>query len=425
MQKSFLGDFLGFKLPFWFVFPLLFLTLMFGSVGGFLSAQIIGATPADCPEESAVCQQFSLFWEAWDLTRKEFVDAEATDPQLMIEGAINGMLNSLGDEGHTRFLSAKAAKQWKESLSGEFEGIGAYVSVRDGRTIITAPMEGSPAEKAGLRAGDLILKVDGKSTDGWTVDELASRVRGPKGTTVNLTILHLGEEKMLEVRITRAKVEVPNVTWRMLPNQVAFVKLNSFGQRAAEDLENALKTAKSQGAKALLLDLRDNPGGLVQEALGVAGQFLPEGTTVFLEQDRKGTREASKTNREGVALKLPMVVLVNLNTASAAEILSGALQDEGRANVVGVTTIGTGTVLTTYALKDGAQLLLGTTQWLTPKGRLIRKQGITPDVEVALPLGVQALSPAEASKLSAEDLKQSKDEQLLKALSLLEKAAKH
>jgi carboxyl-terminal processing protease len=206
----------------------------------------------------------------------------------------------------------------------------------------------------------------------------------------------------------------------MLPDDVAFVRLNSFSQRSAAEMEEALTEAQDEGARALVLDLRNNPGGLVNEALDIAGHFLPEGTTVLLEEDRDGERIPSRVLNEGVAQDIPMVVLVNFNTASASEIVSGALQDEERAQVVGVTTVGTGTVLSTFRLDDGARLLLGTSQWLTPDGRLIRNEGIQPDIEVLLPAGVFPLSPSEVEELSSEEWQDIEDTQLLEALDVLE-----
>jgi carboxyl-terminal processing protease len=333
------------------------------------------------------------------------------------------MLDSLGDQGHTRFLSAEAAERWQESISASFEGIGAYIDVRDEQTVIVRPIEGSPAEAAGIQAGDVIVAVDGEDTTGWTVEQLVANVRGPQGTTVVLSVIHPGEVTPVDIEVRRDTVEIPSVTWSLLPGDVAFVRLRSFSQRASSELEEALTEAQEQGAQALVFDLRDNPGGLVNEALGVAGQFLPRGTTVLLEEDRSGERTPSKTTTEGVAQDIPMVVLVNLNTASSSEIVSGALQDTGRAQVIGVPTTGTGTVLTTYQLQDGARLLLGTSQWLTPDGRLIRNQGITPDIEVALDPEAQQLLPADAAELSPAELQQSQDVQLLEALEQVEAIA--
>jgi carboxyl-terminal processing protease len=295
--------------------------------------------------------------------------------------------------------------------------------VRDGQTMIVAPIEGSPAEKAGLRAGDKIIAVDGVSTSGWSVSDLQSKVKGPEGTDVTLTILHPDAEEPVDVTITRAEVVVPSVSWRMLPDNIALVRLASFDDDAGRELKAALRDAREQGAQAIVLDLRNNPGGLLDQAIEVASQFLPEGTTVLLEEDRDGQRETTGARDGGVALELPLVVLVNEGSASSAEIVSGALQAAGRATLVGETTFGTGTVLTPYRLSDGSRLLLGTQQWLTPDGRQIRGQGIEPDERVALPDEVAPLSPAEAVELGAGELRESPDVQLVRALELASTAA--
>jgi carboxyl-terminal processing protease len=410
------------QVPVWVVVPVLALALVFGVGGGFVGAsQLIPAT--ECPESPEVCEEFAVFWQAWDLARSNFVEPEAAAPQQMIEGAVQGMLDSLGDQGHTRYLSAEDAERWQESISGEFEGIGAYIDVREGQTVIVAPIEGSPAEAAGIQAGDIILRVDGVDTTGWTIEELVTNVRGPGGTTVVLTVIHPGETAPVDIEVERDTIEIPSVSWAMLPNNVAFVRLNSFADRSAAELEEALTEAQEEGATTLVFDMRDNPGGLVKEALGVASQFLPSGTTVLVEENRDDERNATRTDFAGAAQDMPMVVLVNFNTASSAEIVSGALQDAGRARVVGVPTVGTGTVLSTYRLDDGAQLLLGTAQWLTPDGRVIRNQGITPDVEVMLPLDAQQLTPSTVREMSEAELMESGDVQLLEALDVLQTAA--
>jgi carboxyl-terminal processing protease len=346
------------------------------------------------------------------------VEPDDAQPDEMIAGAVNGMLDTLGDEGHTRFLSAEEATSWDESLRGSFEGIGAYIDVRDGQTVIVAPIEGSPAERAGLRAGDVIVAVNGESTNGWTVDDLRTAVRGPKGTDVTLRVLHPDASEPVEIVVTRDEVVVPSVSWRMLPDDVALVRLASFDSDAGGELKAALQAAQDEGARAVILDLRNNPGGLLDQAIEVASQFLPEGTPVLLEENRAGEREATATRGGGAALELPLVVLINENSASSAEIVSGALQDAGRATLIGETTFGTGTVLTPFRLSDGSRLLLGTQQWLTPEGRLIRGQGIEPDELVALPEEVAPLSPAEAAELSTADLRDGEDLQLGRAVEL-------
>lgn len=406
------------RLPIWLVIPLLAVMTIGGAAIGFLGG--IALTPAtNCPASEEACDEFWVFWQTWDHVDRNFFDPTAVDPKRMTEGAIRGMLDSLGDQGHTRFLSADEAQQWLESLSAEFEGIGAYVDVRDGQALIVAPIEGSPAEAAGIKAGDIILKVNDKDTNGWTIEELVSNVRGPKGSEVRLTIMREGEDEPLDVTVRRDTVEIPSVTWAMLPDNVALVRLNSFTQRAAEEMRLALREAQDQGAQGIVLDLRSNPGGLVNEAVGIASQFLREGTVVLLEEDRTGRRTPTTTSGGGVALDIPLVVLVDTNTASSSEILSGAFQDANRAIVIGETTIGTGTVLTSYTLQDGAQLLLGTSQWLTPDGRVIRRQGITPDIEVTIPEGGAYLSPSEARDLSMSEIEEYQDTQVLRALEEL------
>jgi carboxyl-terminal processing protease len=406
------------RLPIWLVTPLLAFTLFAGAGAGLLAGTLLNRQPAVCPESAEICEEFGVFWEAWDLVRDRYVEADEAEPDAMIAGAVNGMLDSLGDEGHTRFLTADEATSWDESLRGSFEGIGAYIDIRDDQTVIVAPIEGSPAERAGLRAGDVILAVNGESTDGWTIDDLRTAVRGPKGTEVTLRLLHPDQSEPVDIVVVRDEVEVPSVTWRLLPDDVALVRLSSFDNDAGLELKAALQEAQTQGARAVILDLRNNPGGLLDQAIEVASQFLPEGTPVLLEEDRQGDREATRARDGGAALELPLVVLINENSASSAEIVSGALQDAGRATLVGETTFGTGTVLTPFRLSDGSRLLLGTQQWLTPDGRLIRGQGIQPDEAVTLPDDVAPLSPTEAAALSTAELLQGEDVQLGRAVEL-------
>lgn len=413
------------RMPIWAVMLLLSLTLFGGLGGGFLAGFSLNLNrpAASCPESPEICEQFSIFWEAWDLARTRYVEPTAIDPGDMTSGAVNGMLDTLGDRGHTRFLSAEEAEHWDEALRGSFEGIGAYIDVRNGRTMIVAPIEGSPAEQAGIRAGDVILEVNGESTSGWTVDELRTKVRGPSGTTVTMRLLRPGEPRPLEVTVTRAQVEVPSVSWRMLPDDIMLVRLSSFDDDAGQELREALSAARAQGARAAILDLRNNPGGLLDQAIEVASQFLPAGTTVLLEENRGGERELTAARKGGVALDMPLVVLINENSASSAEIVSGALQAAGRAVLIGETTFGTGTVLTPYRLSDGSRLLLGTQQWLTPDGRMIRGQGIEPDELVILSDEVAPLSPAEAAELATDALRSLDDIQLVRALELASAAA--
>jgi carboxyl-terminal processing protease len=404
------------QLPIWLVMPLLAFVLALGIGGGYLLALRL---THPCPLQAHECEALGNFWRVWQLARDNFVDPEAIDPQRMSDGAINGMLDSLGDQGHTRYLNAEEARREREALSGRFEGIGAYIDVRDGQPRIVAPIEGSPAERAGLRPDDLILRVDGYDVRGVTVEELRNRVRGPKGTQVVLTIQRPGIAAPFDVTITREEVNVPSVTWRMLPDRIALIRINRFAERTGSELQQALLDIRSQEAQAIILDLRNNPGGLVTQLVAVASQFMPAGTTVLLEQDRDGSRRPYTTSEGGLALDVPMVVLVNGNSASAAEILAGSLQENGRARVIGQATFGTATVLRPFDLEGGAQVRLGTSQWLTPKGRVVRGAGIQPDELIALAPGVAPLTPAEAAALSLEDLLSSNDVQLVRGIELV------
>lgn len=397
--------------------PILGLTLALGLGGGYFSALRL---TSPCPQSQEVCSSFANFWKAWDLASTYYVDPSAIQPQKMIDGAISGMLDSLGDRNHTRYLPPDIASREREALSGRFEGIGAYLAVRDGQPLITQPIEGSPAERAGLRSGDLILKVNGEDVRGATVDEVRTRVIGPKGTTVTLTIQHEGENLPIDVSITREEIDFPSVTWRKLADNVALVRLTQFTERSTDEMTRALTDAKAQGATAIVLDLRNNNGGLVSTLIGVASQFLPPDTTVLLEQDRSGDRKPYKTGEGGLAIDTPLVVLVNDNTASAGEILAGALQDAGRARVIGLPTFGTATVLRTFDLNGGAQVRIGTTQWLTPKGSVVRDKGITPDEIVTLAPDVTPLTPAEAARLDAPALLKSEDTQLARGIKIVE-----
>jgi carboxyl-terminal processing protease len=410
------------QLPIWLVMPMLGLALAIGLGGGY-AGTLWFQGPSECPEAQDVCIKFANFWKTWDLARDEYVDPAAAVPAKMIDGAIEGMLATLGDDNHTRYLPPDLAKSEREELSGQFEGIGAYIDVREGQPIIVQPIEGTPAEKAGLRPNDVILKVNGEDVRGVTVSELRSRVRGPKDTSVTLTIQRAGAAEPLDITITRARINVPSVTWRMLPNNVALINLNQFAERSGDEIKQALTDARAQGAASLVLDLRNNPGGYVTELVGVASQFLPADTTVLLEQDREGKQTPYKTNAGGVATDLPLVVLINENSASSAEILAGALKDAGRARLIGEPTFGTATVLRTYNLNDGAQVRIGTTQWLTPNGEVVRGKGIAPDERVALAPDVVPLTPSRAADLDAQALRSSDDKQLVRALEVLQTLA--
>ena len=358
----------------------------------------------------------SVFWQSWNLVKEHYVDRTAVEPKRMIYGAVGGMLDSLGDAGHTRFLSPEDLRMEREVLAGTLEGIGAELGIRGGQPIIVAPIPGSPAQRAGVRPGDVIVRVDGREVVGLTIQQIVNLVRGPAGTSVTLTVLHRGDTTLTDITIVRAKITVPNVSWIILPEtEVAHVLISQFGERTANQLAAALTDARANGATAIILDLRNNPGGLLNEAVGVASQFL-SGGNVLLSQDAQGRRTPYAVQPGGVALDMPVVVLINEGTASSAEIVAGALQDHQRGPLIGITSFGTGTVLSTYPLKDGSAILLGTDEWLTPNGREIWHHGVTPDQSVALPPDAVPLIPNEESGMTAVQLQASQDQQLLTAL---------
>lgn len=363
---------------------------------------------------------FAPFWETWHLVEEHYVDRSAVQPHHMTQGAIAGLLQSLGDAGHTTYLTHDELEQMKQGLEGHFEGIGARLGIRKRQPIVVYTFPGSPARTAGLEPGDVLLEVNGKSVANLPIDRIAALVRGPAGEVVHLRAAREGVARPLEVDITRGKIDVPDVTWHMLPGvAIAHVAIENFGEKAHAQLLTALEEARAQGAQALLVDVRGNPGGLKDQAVAVTSEFLTEGD-VFLEQDAQGRRKAvpvvSGTHH---AADIPICVLIDEGTASSAEIFAGAIQDHGRGKLVGARTFGTGTVLQPFGLSDGSAVLLAVTEWLTPRGRQIWHKGISPDVEVALPEGVSMLLPETEGNLDAAGLAKSEDKQVLKALEVL------
>jgi carboxyl-terminal processing protease len=384
-------------------------------------AERAGWLPGGAGEPPAARDTFRPFWQAWRLTQEHYVDREAVQPERMMRGALRGMLASLGDVGHTTYLTPEQRRELQEGIKGEFVGIGAHMTVRKRLPTVLSVIPNSPAQAAGLKAGDVFLEVDRKPVSDLSLDQIARLVRGPAGTTVKLRVLRKGHTEPIPLSIPRGKVEVPSVIWRMLPGEaVAHVAILNFGLHTDAELRAALKGLRARGARGLLLDLRGNPGGLKEQAVAVTSEFLKDGV-VFIEQDARGRRTPVQVVPGGRATDLPLVVLIDEGTASAAEILAGALQDHSRGKLVGTRTFGTGTVLQPFPLSDGAAVLLAVAQWLTPTGRQIWHKGITPDETVALPQGAAVLLPEMEPDLTAADLARSEDRQLLRGLELLKK----
>ena len=389
------------------------------ATGVVLGCQLLGAfTPSDkIPADAA--PKFRLMAEAWNTIESVYVDRKAVNPQRLTYGAISGMVDSLGDAGHSRFLSPEMLQQERNFSKGLLEGIGAEVQMKKNQVVIVAPMDDSPAQRSGLKPGDIILKADGEDVSGLTLEQVSGRILGPAGSSVKLTILNPGTGRTMNITLVRARITLHNVQWRRLPGtRVAHVRIAMFSKGVSRDLRKALKALQKEELTGLILDLRNNPGGLFDEAVETASQFLGSGNVV-LEKDAAGKVTAIPVQPGGVAIGIPMVALINGGTASAPEIVAGALRDAGRSALVGEKTFGTGTVLKPFTLSDGSALLLAIEEWLTPAGQAIWHKGISPDVLVPLPPEVTPLFPEAEKGMTITELRKSQDEQLLRALELL------
>jgi carboxyl-terminal processing protease len=366
--------------------------------------------------------EFATYTEAWKVLHDNFVDPSALDPTKLTYGSINGMVEAVGDTGHTRFLTPDEVKDQHTALSGSIVGIGALMNTDQGAPIIQSVIPGGPADRAGLRSGDRVLAVDGTPTDGKDIDEVVKEIRGDAGTTVKLSILHPDETTPVDYSIVREKVTVPAVSWSLVPGTtLADLRLEEFSAGSAKEVEDAIVAAKKAGATGIVLDLRGNPGGYVGEAVDIASQFLSDGI-VYQQRDKSGKVAKENVKPGGEATSMPLTVLVDLGTASSAEIVAGAIQDAGRGKLIGATTFGTGTVLNEYSLKDGSALLVGTVEWLTRDGRQIWKHGIVPDIPLESTPAGKIVTPGEVSELGADGLSKSGDAPLLKAIDLLKGA---
>ena len=362
---------------------------------------------------------FGLFWDALTLIRQHFVDRSALTEQAITYGAINGLVTALGDPGHTVFLTPDEVKAEQAALNGSIVGIGVFLGVQGGQPVIQSVISGTPAAKAGVESGDLLIAINGKTALGLTTEQIANLIRGPAGTKVTITVIHPNTTNPVQITITRAQISVPAVSWAMVPGtKLAMIQVIQFSQGASAQTVQAIAAARRSGATGIILDLRSDPGGLVNEAVGVASQFLGSGN-VYIRQEANGTKIPVPVQAGGTALRTPLVVLVDYGTASSAEIVAGAIQDAGRAKVVGVRTFGTGTVLNQFPLPDGSALRLAVEEWLTPNGLHIFPNGITPNVVVDLPPGVQALDPGTIRTMTPAQLAAADDTQLAAAIKIL------
>ncbi len=344
---------------------------------------------------------FSTFWTVWQKLEDSYYDKQALDGQKLLNGAISGMVEGL-DDPYTVFLPPKQNDSFKEGLAGQFQGIGAELGMKEKQIVVVAPLDGSPAKKAGIKAGDAILKVNKDATFGWTLAQAVEKIRGPKGTEVVLSILHKSAETPTDIKITRDTINIKSVEGWVKPireidtvrsskfkvqsDRIAYIRLSQFGDQTnkewltiVNDLDLQIKADKN--VKGLILDLRNNPGGYLTEAAFIASEFIKSGVVVKQE---KGNGETTPFNvtRKGLLTEIPIIVLINKGSASASEIVAGALRDYKRAKLVGETSFGKGTIQQAEELGNGAGLHVTIAKWLTPNGTWVHKKGLTPDIAI-------------------------------------------
>ena len=330
---------------------------------------------------SGSSQELASVEEVWEIIFQEYVEKDDLDADVLRQGAIRGMLEAL-DDPYTSYLDAETYKLGLEDLEGKIEGIGAQITMRDEQITVVAPIADLPADKAGIRAGDKILEIDGMPTSEMSLAEAVLFIRGPQGTSVRLLVLHQDEVEPEEIEIVRAEIEVTSVRFEMR-GDIAYIRITNFSQRTDAELSSVLESLGDEETGGIILDLRSNPGGLLRTVVDVASHFLTEGVVVDVV-DNQGDHDAMSVRRRGVTTDLPMVVLVNSFSASGSEVLAGALQDYARATIAGSRTFGKGSVNVLHELEDGSGLYITIARWLTPEGHLIEGEGITPDYELEL-----------------------------------------
>ena len=347
---------------------------------------------------------FSLFWDAWRIIQEGYATAATLDYQEMVYGAISGMVESLGDP-YTVFMDPEDTKRFKDDISGSFEGVGMEIGIRNRELQVIAPLEGTPAKEAGLRPGDIIVRVDDTFTRNITIEEAVSLIRGPRGTDVTLSILRDGWSETRDFVITRAVIKIPSLEWEMRDGNIAYIQLFHFSEQASRTFQMAATSVLASSADRIILDLRNNPGGFLEVAVDIAGWFLERGQVVVVEDFGEEERETIyKARGNGRLGSYPLVILMNQGSASASEILAGALRDHKEVLIVGEKSFGKGSVQELESLSGEASLKVTVANWLTPQGNHITDVGLEPDVEVVK---------------TQEDFDQELDPQLDKALELV------
>lgn len=354
---------------------------------------------------------FSLFWDAWNILKSKYVDSDKISNKELMYGAISGLMSATKDP-FTVFMPPIEANGFNEEIRGEFGGIGAEIGIRQNVLVIVAPLKDSPAEKSGLKSGDKILKINDKDSTNLSVEEAVKRIRGEKGTAVKLMIFRDSFDKPQDFTIIRDTIQVPTLDWKIINSDgkedknggIVYVQLYNFYEKAPMLFYQMAIQALYSNPKGMIIDLRDNPGGYLEASTNIASWFLERGETVVIEKFQSGENQEFKSENSGVFQNIPIVVLINQGSASASEILAGALRDNKNIKLVGVKSFGKGSVQQLEELKDNSQVKITIAHWLTPKGTLIDKNGLVPDYEV---------------EMSDQDFKDKKDSQFNKALDVL------
>lgn len=364
---------------------------------------IKGATNLETGKPADV--DFSLFWDTWRILQADYLNADSLDKQKMLYGAITGMVSAL-DDPYTTFFTPEEAKTFNEDVSGSFVGIGVELGLRNGILTVISPLEDTPAWQAGLKAGDQIIKIGDTPTSDISVDEAVDLIRGEAGTQLTLTIMRKSFDATKEFIVTRNTIAVPSTKLEFLDNDIAYVKLLNFNENAAYNFYRTALEVIMKKSPAMILDLRNNPGGYLEVSVNIAGWFLKQGQTVVKEDMKNGEESSYTANGNEVFSTMPIIILTNEGTASASEILAGALRDNRGIKIVGEKSYGKGSVQEIQQLADNSMVKITIAEWLTPNGISINKNGLEPDYEV---------------ELTDEDYENDKDPQLDKALELITK----
>ncbi|MED3785737.1 S41 family peptidase [Peribacillus frigoritolerans] len=356
--------------------------------------------------------EFEKLYSTYDKIKDDYY--EEVDEEKLVDGAINGMIKSL-DDPYSAYMDKKEASSFHESISSSFEGIGAEIQEQDGQIMVVSPIKGSPAEKAGVKPNDIILSVDGKSVEGLTSSEAVLKIRGEKGTKVDLSISRAGESEPIELTIKRDTIPIETVYAEMLDDGVAKIQVTSFSEHTVQELKTSLEEMSKKDMKGLVLDLRGNPGGLLDQAIKMASLFIPNGEVVLQVEDRSGKKDVYKSENDG-ELKIPVVVLIDDGSASASEIVAAAVSESADIPLIGVKSFGKGTVQTAQDFEDGSNFKYTAAKWLTPEGNWIHKKGIKPDINVKLPdyASLPYISPDKELKASDSSSEVKAAEEMLK-----------